>query len=326
MIVVQTPLRISFFGGGTDFRGFYAREEGVVLSSTIDKYLFVIIKERFDDDIRVGYTKTELVSRVEDLQHDLVREALKMTGIQSCVEISTMGDIPSRGSGLGSSGSVTVGLLQAMYMHRGLLADAETLAQQACDIEIGILQRPIGKQDQYIAAYGGLKMLHFMPNEQVRVEPVEIDARRRRELSANMLLFYTGITRDASSVLAEQVENLEARTAVLREMRDMASEARNYLLSGSLDRFGELLHTAWECKKKLASKITNGTIEAMYSAAREAGAIGGKICGAGGGGFLLLYCPVVRQAAVRAALQDYRELPFALEPDGSKVILNYRRA
>jgi len=326
MIITQTPLRISFLGGGTDFKGFYNREDGLVISSAIDKYIFVIIKERFDDKIRVGYTRIELVDSVDEVQHDLVREALRKTGIAKRIEISTMGDIPSRGVGLGSSSTVTVGLLNAMYTYLGETKDAETLAREACEIEIERLKRPIGKQDQYIAAYGGLRSVRFLGDEAVRVDSLEIDEEVRRELSRNLMLFFTGITRDSSAVLTEQVENIRDRLPILRQMKALATEARICLAERALEDFGYLLHQGWECKKQLASGITNGTIEAMYEAARKAGAIGGKISGAGGGGFLLLYCPPGKRSDVRAALSRFRELPFNLEKDGSKVIFNYRRS
>jgi D-glycero-alpha-D-manno-heptose-7-phosphate kinase len=325
MIVTQTPLRISFLGGGTDFHGFYKREEGCVLSSAIDKYIFVIIKERFDDRIRVGYTRTEMVDHLDDVQHELVREALRKTGITKKVEISTMGDIPSAGTGLGSSSTVTVGALNAMYLHLGVVRDAAALARDACEIEIETLGKPIGKQDQYIVAYGGLRFIRFKPDGTVTVEKVRVPDEARRRLSEHLMLFYTGITRSASTVLEEQVDNIDDHFQVLRRMKQLAVQARECLEQQAFDEFGELLHQGWEYKKQLASGISNGRIDAMYQAARSAGAIGGKISGAGGGGFLLLYCPVERQDDVRKALAPLRELSYALERDGSKAIFNYRR-
>jgi D-glycero-alpha-D-manno-heptose-7-phosphate kinase len=325
MIVTQTPLRISFLGGGTDFRGFYEREEGCVLSSAIDKYIFVIIKERFDDKIRVGYTRTEMVDHLDDVQHELAREALRKTGITKKIEISTMGDIPSAGTGLGSSSTVTVGALNAMYLHLGEVRDAATLAREACEIEIETLGKPIGKQDQYIVAHGGLRFICFKPDGTVTVEKVILPDASRRRLSEHLMLFYTGVTRSASAVLEEQVDNINDRFQVLRRMKQLAVKARECLEQQAFDEFGELLHQGWEYKKQLASGISNGQIDTMYQAARRAGAIGGKISGAGGGGFLLLYCPVERQDDVRKALAPLRELPFGLERDGSKAIFNYRR-
>jgi D-glycero-alpha-D-manno-heptose-7-phosphate kinase len=325
MIITQTPLRISFLGGGTDFQGFYEREEGCVLNSAIDKYIYVILKERFDDKIRIGYTRTEMVDRLEDVQHELIREALRKTGITRRVELSTMGDIPSAGTGLGSSSTVTVGALNGMYLHLGEVRDASTLAREACEIEIDTLGKPIGKQDQYIAAHGGLSFICFKPDGTVTVEKVKLPDEARRRLSENLMLFYTGMVRSASTVLKEQVGNIGDRFDVLCKMKQLAVEARECLERQAFDGLGELLHQGWQYKKQLASKISNSRIDAMYQTARQAGAIGGKISGAGGGGFLLLYCPVERQENVRKALFPLRELPFALERDGSKVIFNYRR-
>lgn len=322
MIITQTPLRISFFGGGTDFEGFYGQEDGLVISSAIDKYIFVIAKRRFDDNIRIGYTRTELVDSVDEVQHDLVREALRKTGVAGRIEISTMGDIPAEGSGLGSSSTVTVGLLNALYNYLGEPKDAEVLARGACEIEIERLERPIGKQDQYIAAYGGLRCIRFLGDGSVQVESLGIEDSVRRELGRNLMLFYTGITRDSSTVLTEQVANMSERLPVLRQMKALALEASECLMQHALDDFGRLLHEGWEYKKQLASNITNGAINTMYDAARQAGAIGGKISGAGGGGFMLLYCPPEKQDSVRAALSAYRELPFSLERFGSKVIFH----
>jgi D-glycero-alpha-D-manno-heptose-7-phosphate kinase len=325
MIVTQTPLRISFFGGGTDFREFYDQEPGWVLSSTIDKYIFVVIKERFDDKIRVGYTRTELVDHIDELDHELVRECLRRTGITKRVEISTMADIPSEGSGLGSSSTVTVGLLNAMYTYLGDPKDHAWLAREACEIEIDVLGKPIGKQDQYIAAYGGQRFLRFCRDEQVEIEPLLIDAALSRRLNQNLMLFYTNVARKAESILTEQRQNIGERMQVLRDMKELALQARVYLRDGQLDAIGDLMHTAWLLKKQMASKISSPEIDRLYDAARTAGALGGKITGAGGGGFLMLYCPREKQDAVRAALRDLSELPFHLERDGSKVIFNYRR-
>jgi D-glycero-alpha-D-manno-heptose-7-phosphate kinase len=325
MIIVQTPLRISLFGGGTDFPAYFRDEGGCVLSSAIDKYIFVTIKQRFDHLLRIGYTQTEIVESVDRIQHDLIREALRKTGICQGVEITTMGDIPSAGSGLGSSSTVVVGALNAMHTYLGDITPAEKLAAEACDIEINTLSKPIGIQDQYIAAYGGLRFMRFEPAGEVVIEHIALPANAKRRLTENLLLFFTGITRPAESVLGEQQRNLNGRRNVLGHMKAMACEARTQLLTGNLDALGYLLHESWILKKQLASPISNSKIDEMYAVARRAGAVGGKITGAGGGGFLLLYCPWEKQESVRKALQGLQELPFALEPDGSKVIFNYRR-
>ncbi len=325
MIITQTPIRVSLFGGGTDFKDFFSHEGGCVLSSAIDRYIFVIIKRRFDDKIRVGYTKTEMVDHLDDVQHELVRQALRLTGITQGVEISTMADIPSAGSGLGSSSAVTVGLLNAMYAYLGRQVPAETLARQACHIEIDVLGKPIGVQDQYIAAYGSLRFMEFKTNGKVVVNLVDLEDDIKRRLSERLMLFFTGITRRAEDILAEQKANIDERLGILRQMKVLAYEAQDCLMNGHFDGLGELLHQGWQLKKQMASGITSETIERLYQAARQAGAIGGKITGAGGGGFLLLYCPPEKQQDVRAALHGLRELPFSLEQDGSKVIFNYRR-
>lgn len=322
MIITKTPLRISFLGGGTDFRAFFRQEEGWVLSSAIDKFIYVIIKERFDSKIRVGYTRTELVDTIDELQHELVRESLRKTGITQGVEISTMADIPSEGSGLGSSSTVTVGLLNAMYSYLGTPVTHEQLAREACAIEIDILGKPIGVQDQYIAAYGGQRFLFFGRDDQVRVEHLGLNHEQLRKLNQNLMLFYTNVARKAESVLSEQAQNIDANTQLLRQMKELARQARSALAAHDFDAFGALLDESWQVKKQLASRVSNAVIDELYHAARQAGAIGGKLSGAGGGGFLLLYCPPHRQDEVRQALHSLRELPFRLDPDGSKVIFH----
>lgn len=324
MIIVQTPLRISFFGGGTDFPSFYNTEGGCVLSTAIDKYIFVSIKQRFDDMLRIGYTRTELVDRVDRIEHELIREALQKTGIDCGIEINTMGDIPA-GSGLGSSSTVTVGALHAMYSYQNELVHQERLAKEACEIEIDVLGKPIGVQDQYIAAYGGLRFFEFKPSGRVVSEAIKLDPVLKNRLNESLLLFFTGKTRKADNILVEQKSNISDRLPVLRHMKNLAYQARDELMTGNLDALGHLLHESWQLKKQLASQISNGEIDEWYECAIQAGALGGKITGAGGGGFMLLYCPYGKREDVRRALHHLRELPFRLEPDGSKVIFNYRR-
>jgi len=325
LIIVQTPLRISFFGGGTDFPAFFMEEGGCVLSSAIDKYIFVTIKERFDKKLRIGYTQTEIADHLDEIRHDLIRESLRLTGIGEGVEITTMGDIPSEGSGLGSSSTVTVGALHAMYSYLGEIVSAERLAREACGIEIDHLKKPIGIQDQYIAAYGGLRFLEFKSDGEVKVEKIKISPESHRILNDNFLLFFTGISRKADTILKEQKSNIKDRLTELREIKQMAVEARSDIESGNFDSFGKLLDQSWELKKRLSRTVSNGKINEMYHSAKRAGAIGGKITGAGGGGFLLLYVPYEKQTAVRETLCELQELPFHLEADGTKVIFNYRR-
>ena len=325
MIVVQTPLRVSFLGGGTDFDDFYVNHGGAVLSTAIDKYVFVIVKERFDDMICVNYSKRERVKKVIELRHELVREAMKLVSIHKGIEITTLADIPAEGTGLGSSSSITVGLLQALYAYRGEIVTAKTLAEEACHIEIDILGKPIGRQDQYIASYGNMRFITFNKSG-VAVEKIELSSKDKKRLNDNLLLFYTGITRKSSEILAEQKANISSRVEVLREMQKLAFEARDAVLEGEFNTFGEILHRGWELKKQMASKVTNSTVDHVYETARRAGAIGGKVTGAGGGGFILFYCPKDKQDDVTRAIRGLRHLPFRFQQDGSKAIFNYRRS
>ena len=324
MIITQTPLRISFAGGGTDFKDFYEKQYGAVVSTAIDKYIYVIVKERFDDKIRVGYTRTEMVDGVDEIQHELVRESMRMVGIDKGIEVSTMADIPSEGSGLGSSSTVTVGLLNALYAYRGEAVAAETLAQRACQIEIGILGKPIGIQDQYIAAYGGLRHFRFHTGE-VEVNSINLDENARLRLCESLLLFYTGVTRQSVVVLSEQKTNIPMKMPVLIAMRDQADELARLLKLGAIASLGQTLREGWQRKKQLASGISNPQIDELYELAMSAGAIGGKVLGAGGGGFFLVCVPPENRAAVRKKLAHLRELPINLARDGSKIIFNVRR-
>jgi D-glycero-alpha-D-manno-heptose-7-phosphate kinase len=257
VIIVQTPLRISFFGGGTDFPSFFASESGCALSTTINKYIFIIIKPRFDDKLRIAYTQTEIVDHVEEIQHELIREALYKTGISKGVEIITLGDIPA-GSGLGSSSSVTVGALHAMYSYTKQDAPAERLAREACEIEIDILGKPIGVQDQYISSYGGFRFFEFESGGKVTCKNIDIDHGIQRRLNENLLLFYTGITRQANDILCEQKLNIQQNVEILRKMKDLAYTALQELTIGNVDALGPLLHESWQMKKRLAHRISNG--------------------------------------------------------------------
>ena len=325
MIITQTPLRIGLLGGGTDLPGFYRENGGRVLNCALDKYIYVIVKQRFDDDIYVNYSKKEIVSRVEELEHELVREAMQMTGVTQGVEITTLADIPSAGSGLGSSSAVTVGLLHALFAYQGRQVSAAELAERACAIEIDRCGKPIGKQDQYIAAFGGIRDIRFGPGEEVVAEEVELGAADRRALQRQIMLFYTGITRSADTILAEQNARLDATRPQLGQLRDLAGFAAQRLRDGDVDAIGPALRESWEAKRKLAPGVSNGHIDAAVSRALEAGASGAKLTGAGGGGFLLVICPVEHQRAVRQSLADMRELPVKLDRLGSRVVLNVLR-
>jgi D-glycero-alpha-D-manno-heptose-7-phosphate kinase len=325
MIITQTPLRIGLVGGGTDLPGYYREHGGRVLNAAIDKFVYVIVKQRFDDDIYVNYSRKEIVSRVEDIEHELVREAMHMAGVRRGIEITTLADIPSAGSGLGSSSSVTVGLLNALFAYQGKQLSAEELADRACAIEIDRCRKPIGKQDQYAAAFGGICDIRFGPGDRVVVDPVLLAPPMRRRLQSELLLFYTGLTRSADTILGEQSANIGDRLAQLGQLRDLAGEAVDGLRAGDVGSLGVALSKSWEAKRALASGVSNNEIDKAVEAALAAGASGAKVTGAGGGGFLLVTCPADRQLAVRERLAHMKELPIMLEPLGSRVIFNVHK-
>lgn len=318
MIIVQTPLRASFFGGGTDFPDFYLKEGGCALTMAINKYIYVIVKPRFDSNVRLTYTQAEIVKNSGELKHDIVRECLKQVTLTNGVEIVTIGDVPG-GTGLGSSSAVTVGTLKALHAYTGHETGAEQLAQEACSIEREVLHKPIGIQDQYICAYGGFRFLEFKQDGQVTHRKLPIG-----KLPERLLLFFTGITRDSGIILQTQTKNIPKNRKILIEMKKMAYQAVETIEKGNYDTFGKLLHKSWQLKKKLAKSISNPKIDGWYQKALDAGAIGGKVLGAGGGGFLLLYCPNGSKEKIRTALSKLTEIPIEPEPDGAKVILNYR--
>jgi len=323
MIVSRTPLRISFAGGGSDLPAFYRHEPGGVVSTAIDKYIYITVNKKFDHKIRASYSVTEIVDRVDELKHELIREALRLVGLNGGIEITSISDIPSQGTGLGSSSTYTVGLLKALYAYKGQHVGAERLAREACQIEIEICGKPIGKQDQYIAAYGGLQHIRFKPDESVFVDPVICSPETKRELQRRLLFLYTGLTRSADDILAEQTRNIESdegRRQALQTMVKLAQELRDALAANDLGSFGEILHCGWLEKKTLASGISNSRIDEWYERARQCGAIGGKITGAGGGGFLLLYALPERHEEILQALPELRPVPFGFEPQGSKII------
>lgn len=326
MIITQTPLRVSFVGGGTDLPDYYRNNGGgAVISTAIDKYIFVIVKERFDDKIRLGYSKTEMVDSVDELKHELVRESMREVGVSKGIEIGTLADIPSTGSGLGSSSSVTVGVLNALYLYVGQPKQPEVIAEKACGIEIDILGKPIGKQDQYAAALGNINIIRFLPDDRVEVDRVKLSDYAKRMLNSNLLLFYTGIGRESADILEEQKAEIPNKTQILGKMKDMVEDVNACFLSEDIDQLGPILHQGWLHKKQLAGRISNPTIDSLYEKALSVGATGGKVVGAGGGGFLLTYCPNGKQDNVRNALSDYRELPFRSEKYGSKSIFNMTR-
>lgn len=325
MIITQTPLRVSFAGGGTDLQAFYGLHEGAVVSTAIDKYVFLIVKERFDSKIYLNYSTKEIVDSVDEIQHDIFREALRLVGVESGVEITSLADIPSSGSGLGSSSSFTVGLLNALYVYANNPQPAERLAQDACKIEIEILGKPIGKQDQYIAAYGGLRKFTFKKDETVENRLINLNNEEKRRFGSQIQLFFTDITRKADAILSEQKRTTVNKQDALLEMKNQVDKIVESLENDNFHEVGKILHSGWELKKSLASKISNPSINEMYQIARDFGAIGGKICGAGGGGFLLTSCSREKQTNLRKGLKDFKEMPFMLEDSGIKVIFNIAR-
>jgi len=319
MIISRTPFRISFAGGGSDLREYYSHSYGAVTSTSINKYMYVTVNNRFDDSIRVSYSKTEIVNSVDELQHDLVREAMKKTGVTEGIEITTIADVPAK-SGLGSSSSLTVGLLNALYMFKGVPKSPEKLAQEACEIEIDLVKEPIGKQDQYAAAYGGLNHIRFHTDETVKVDPIVCPPKVKEALDSNLLMFYLGAREGERHILKEQSKETKKNLDTIKEMVTLSERIRDAISRGELDDFGRILHEGWEFKKKLASGISNPKIDVYYEKARKAGALGGKVLGEGGGGFMLLYCEQAKQRNLRNALGDLREFDFRFEPHGSKII------
>ncbi len=327
MIISRTPFRISFLGGGTDLPSFYEQEEGAVLSTTINKYMYITVNDRFDDSYRLSYSKTEIVNSVEEIDHKIFKVVLKKYASlarekngKRGLEILSMADIPG-GTGLGSSSSFTVSLLHAMKAHCGVFQSASDLAKEASEIEIDILHEPIGKQDQYAAAFGGLQFIRFLPDGQVSCDPVICSKKEKADLQASMLLLYTGKTRSASKVLSEQKSNTSIKREELRAMAQLAYKMKQKLEeSAPISKVGELLHEGWQIKKTLASGIADPQIDQWYQAARDAGAWGGKILGAGGGGFLLVLCDPDKKARIASQLKDLRPIDVEFDSFGSKII------
>ena len=322
MIITRTPLRISFAGGGTDLPAFYRNfGGGAVTSAAIDKYLHVLVNRKFDRSIRVAYSKTENVGKFDELQHGLVREAMRLTGVTEQLEVHTIADIPSEGSGLGSSSSLTVGLLNALYAYRGELKDPATLAEEACRIEIEVLSGTLGKQDQYIAAFGGVDFFEFRADDSVRTTPIPLAAPEREALSDRLSLFFTGVTRQAQGILKTQDSRTGQNRDSLLAMRELATGTRDALLARDWPRLGALLDEGWRLKRGLTTGISNPSIDAAYDRAKAAGAYGGKITGAGGGGFLLVVHPPERSREIASALAPMERLPVRIAPEGSQILV-----
>ena len=322
MIITRTPFRVSFAGGGSDLPSFYHRHEGCVLSTSIDKYMYVVIHPTFNrDETIIKYNKTEIVKTCRKIKHPIARQLLldhKLDG----VEIVSTADIPS-GTGLSTSSAYTVGLIHALYAYQGKFCSQERIAREAGELEIDKLCESIGTQDQYGTAIGGLKFIRFLPNDTVEVEPLVLRADVQQKLDENLLLFYTGIKHSAGEILKEQSANVvseEEKFNNLVRMTELAYELRRAITDGNLDQFGEILNENWQLKRQLASKVTNNAVDKYYDIAMSNGALGGKLLGAGGGGFLLFYCPKEEQARLRSALSDLVEQPFHMEQSGTKVI------
>jgi D-glycero-alpha-D-manno-heptose-7-phosphate kinase len=322
MIVSKTPFRMSFVGGGSDLPEFYRAEPGAVVSTSIDKYMYIAVNRKFDGRVRVSYSHTEDVESAAQVKHPLVREALAVTGIEGGIEIASMADIPSQGSGLGSSSAYTVGLLNALHAYRDRHVSKDALARMACEIEIERCGEPIGKQDQYAAAFGGLNLIRFQPDGTVTVDPVIIAPETLAQFEASILVFYTGRTRSASEVLARQAAGMAApdRRALLRRMVELAFDFKRELESGSLAMLGPILDENWHLKSQLATGITDAQIDAWYATARTHGATGGKLLGAGGRGFLMFVAPPERHLHLRATLSELQRVSFHFDRGGTQVV------
>lgn len=323
MIISRTPLRISFVGGGSDIAGFYRKSPGAVVTTAINKYIYIMVEKQFDGRIIVQYSKMEIVKRVSDIQNNLVREAMKMTGIKGGIHVTSISDVPAEGTGMGSSSAYVVGLLNAFYAYQGKTVSAEQLAREACEIEIELLKKPIGKQDQYIAAFGGFQYMQFHQNHTVSVDPIRCTEQTKMELESRLLLFYTGLTRSADAILTRQGKNMETQADTqntLGSMVGLARRIRDDLNNDDLSAFGELLDANWQLKKTLADTITTPQIDEWYEIAKKQGAIGGKVLGAGGGGFLLLFAEPKFHEEFKKALGSLITLDFRFESNGSKIV------
>jgi D-glycero-alpha-D-manno-heptose-7-phosphate kinase len=328
MIVTRTPTRISLGGGGTDIRSYASRYGGFLISAAIDKYVYITVNKRFEDSIRVSYSKTEIAERVEDIEHPIVREALRLLNLESGLEIVSIADVPGN-TGLGSSGSFTVGLLNALHTFKREHVSARVLAEEASTILMDILDEPIGKHDQYLAAFGGVICLDIAQDGTVAMSPGPVCDGTIQELENCVLLFYTGMTRMASEVLADQGRALsqgdEDVAGGLHSIKEIGWQVHEALGRGDLRRFGELLDHHWQSKKRLSKKVSSDHVDRWYEMARANGALGGKLVGAGGGGFLMLCCENGDKARLRQVMvaERLREMRFAIDFEGSKVLVNF---
>lgn len=327
MILTRTPFRIPLGGGGTDLPAFYKQHGGFVFSVAINKYMFITVNRPVVDSlIRLKYSRTEMVTDVSQVQHQLARAALEFYGIKNSIEITSMADV-SEGTGMGSSGSYLVGLLKGLQVLTRKGLSVQELAEEACHIEIDLLHKPVGKQDQYLAAFGGFTIMNIDRDGHVTVSKANIALDTIEELQSKLLIFYTGISRDAMSILGEQsvaAENKQSDvTQSLLKIKEIGMEIKNAIEMGELDNFGRLMDEHWQVKKSMSTKMTDPKIDKLYALAKERGALGGKIMGAGGGGFLVFYCPGDKKGIREAMRQNgLVEMPFRFEEEGSKVIVN----
>ena len=320
MIITQTPFRLSFAGGGTDLEAFYKHDFGAVFSVTLNHHIYVTVHRRFEDNFRVSYSKTEFSNTVSEIPHELVREAMLSASINQPLEVTTIADVPA-GTGLGSSSTLTVGLLNAFRAVGGSVSSCDKLAELACGIEIDTLGNPIGKQDQYAAAFGGMNYMRFNSDGSVRVDRIPCERDVIKHIESHSLMIYTDQQRSASEILEKQTQGTVDKLAVLTEMRDMAGEMKNIVSSGAnMQDFGRLLDEGWRLKRSLGFGITNGLIDDWYEVAKKAGAIGGKLLGAGGGGFLYFIAPPERHERIITALGNPKTLPVSFDSQGSRVV------
>lgn len=322
MIISQTPLRISFVGGGTDFEDFYLKYPGRVLSVTIDKYFYIGINSRFDGKIKVSYSEIEMADNINQIKHPLVRGALEEFGIENGIDIVSLADIPAQktGLGLGTSSAFTVGLLEALSEFSLKELSKENLAEKACKIEIEKARSPIGKQDQYATAFGGLNVINFNRDGSVVVEPINLSPEIKESFQNHLLMFFTGKERSANDILSQQKQNIDNNFEFLKKMSDMVPIFESALIEGNFKKAGEILNENWDLKKKLVSGISNSEIDSMYQMAIGAGAFGAKILGAGGGGFLLIIAPPESHKKIKDILIKYKSIPFRFSEIGTKIV------
>jgi D-glycero-alpha-D-manno-heptose-7-phosphate kinase len=331
MIVSRAPVRFSLGGGGTDLPSYSLQHGGFVVAAAVDKFVFVCVNRRFQDNIRLAYTESELVDSVDQIRHRIFRAALQATGLRQGLELHSLADVPAN-TGLGSSSSFTVALLNGLHAFKREFVPAEQLAREACHLEIDVIKEPIGKQDQYIAAHGGISAMNFHTDGSVEVERLPLSDAVIDELESNLVIYFSGVERSASTVLKEQaktiVENRDAAVQRMHRIKALGHDTKRILLAGKIDEYGEMLHEHWTNKRKLASNMADSAIDEHYDAARKAGAVGGKLMGAGGGGFFMFYVRAGERRVVQDALaaRGLRRMRFRFDFDGARIVANFHRS